>query len=35
VLDTFQSLAVFAVALLPGALYIWGFERVVGNWGSR
>jgi hypothetical protein len=19
--------------LLPGALYIWGFERVVGNWG--
>jgi hypothetical protein len=33
VLDTFQSLAVFALALLPGALYIWGFERVVGNWG--
>lgn len=31
--DTFQSLAVFALALLPGALYIWGFERVVGNWG--
>ncbi|MGH2539374.1 MAG: DUF6338 family protein [Actinomycetota bacterium] len=31
--DTFQSLVVVALALLPGALYIWGFERIVGNWG--
>lgn len=31
--DTFQALAVVAVALLPGALYTWGFERMVGNWG--
>jgi hypothetical protein len=31
--DTFQGLAVIGVALLPGALYTWGFERMVGNWG--
>lgn len=31
--DTFQALAVIGVALLPGALYTWGFERIVGNWG--
>lgn len=32
-LTTFTALAVTALALLPGALYIWGFERVVGPWG--
>jgi hypothetical protein len=31
--DTFQSLAVLLLALLPGALYIWGFEREAGQWG--
>lgn len=31
--DTFQAVAVIAVALLPGALYIWSFERLVGAWG--
>ena len=30
---TFQSLAVTAVVLLPGALYIWAFERQAGRWG--
>jgi len=33
--QTFASLGVFIVALLPGALYIWGFERFVGLWGIR
>jgi hypothetical protein len=31
--DTFQALAVLVLALLPGALYTWGFERQVGSWG--
>lgn len=31
--DTFQALSVAAVALLPGALYIWAFERQAGRWG--
>jgi hypothetical protein len=31
--DTFQAIAVLALAVLPGALYIWAFERVVGRWG--
>jgi hypothetical protein len=31
--DTFQALAVVFVALLPGALYTWSFERQVGQWG--
>jgi hypothetical protein len=26
-------LAVLIVALLPGALYVWSFERQVGRWG--
>lgn len=30
---TFQALAVVAVALLPGALYTWAFERIAGRWG--
>jgi len=31
--ETFESLAVIALALLPGALYVWSFERLVGRWG--
>jgi hypothetical protein len=31
--STFQGLAVVLVALLPGALYVWTFERIVGRWG--
>jgi hypothetical protein len=31
--DTFQALAVAVVALLPGALYVWAFERQAGRWG--
>lgn len=30
---TFEAIAVALVALLPGGLYVWGFERQVGNWG--
>jgi hypothetical protein len=33
--DSFEALAVIAVALLPGALYVWSFERLVGAWGVR
>ena len=32
--STFQALAVLVVALLPGAIYIWSFERLVGRWGA-
>jgi len=31
--DTFQAVAVLALGLLPGALYVWSFERLVGAWG--
>jgi Family of unknown function (DUF6338) len=31
--DTFQALGVTILAFLPGALYIWSFEREVGRWG--
>lgn len=31
--DTFEAAGIAAIALLPGALYVWGFERQVGNWG--
>lgn len=31
--DTFEAVGVAALALLPGALYVWSFERQVGNWG--
>jgi hypothetical protein len=31
--DTFQAVAVTALALLPGALYVWAFERQAGRWG--
>ena len=30
--DTFQAIAVLAVALLPGALNVWAFERQAGRW---
>lgn len=32
--SSFQALAVLAVGLLPGALYVWSFEGVVGRWGA-
>ena len=31
--DSFEAAAVLVLALLPGALYIWAFERLVGRWG--
>lgn len=31
--DTFQALLVTFIAVLPGALYTWAFEREVGRWG--
>jgi Family of unknown function (DUF6338) len=31
--DTFQAIAVFVLALVPGALYFWAFERQTGRWG--
>jgi hypothetical protein len=31
--STVEAVAVIIVALLPGALYLWAFERVVGRWG--
>lgn len=31
--DSIQGIFVLLVALLPGALYIWSFEREVGAWG--
>jgi hypothetical protein len=33
--ETFQALMVLVVALLPGALYVWAFERFAGAWGVR
>lgn len=33
-IDTFEALAVFLLAGLPGALYTWAFERQVGQWGA-
>jgi hypothetical protein len=33
--DTFQSAAVVVLALLPGALYVWAFERQAGAWGIK
>lgn len=30
--STFEAVAVALVAVLPGALFVWGFERVVGRW---
>lgn len=31
---TFQALVVVALAVLPGAIYVWAFERQVGAWGA-
>jgi hypothetical protein len=33
--DSFQALGVLVLALLPGALYVWSLERLVGAWGVR
>jgi hypothetical protein len=33
VVATFQALAVLLLAFLPGALYVWAFEREAGGWG--
>ena len=30
---TFEGLAVVALALIPGALFVWSFERIAGAWG--
>jgi len=31
--STFEALAVLILALLPGAIYTWSFERIAGRWG--
>jgi hypothetical protein len=31
--DSFQAAIVVAIALVPGALYFWAFERQAGRWG--
>src|SRR5688572_10815512 len=31
--DSLQGVAVLLIALLPGAMYVWAFERQVGRWG--
>lgn len=31
--ETLEALGVFLLAVLPGALYVWSFERIVGRWG--
>jgi Family of unknown function (DUF6338) len=33
VVETFQALGVLVLAFLPGALYMWAFEREAGGWG--
>ena len=33
--QTISAAGVIVFLVLPGALYIWGFERVVGAWGIR
>jgi Family of unknown function (DUF6338) len=33
VIGTFQAVAVFALFILPGAMYVWGMESVTGSWG--
>lgn len=30
---SFEAVAALLVALIPGALYIWSFERMAGRWG--
>lgn len=34
VIGTFQALAVVVLALLPGSLYTYAFERQAGRWGA-
>jgi hypothetical protein len=31
--DTLQAATAVSIALLPGALYLWAFERQAGRWG--
>jgi len=31
--DTLEAVAAIVLALLPGALYVWAYERPVGAWG--
>ena len=31
--STFQAIVVIMIALLPGALYVWSFERQAGRYG--
>jgi hypothetical protein len=31
--DTFQALWILLLAFLPGAPYVWAFEREAGGWG--
>lgn len=33
-INTLEALGVAVLALLPGALYTWSFEREVGAWGA-
>jgi hypothetical protein len=33
VASTFEGVAVLIMALLPGAVYTWSFERIAGRWG--
>ena len=33
-MDTFEGIAITILAVLPGALFTWSFEREVGNWGA-
>ncbi len=31
-MSTFEAVAVTLVAIIPGALYLWGYERMAGSW---
>ncbi|SFA62471.1 hypothetical protein SAMN05444374_1233 [Rhodococcoides kroppenstedtii] len=33
--SSFQAVAAFIVALVPGALYFWSYERIAGRWGAN
>jgi hypothetical protein len=33
VVETFQGIAVLVIAVVPGALFLWSFERIAGAWG--
>lgn len=32
---SFQAVAALLVALVPGALYFWSYERIAGRWGAN